>query len=92
MSDLINRQDAIDVVAKWIYDVFGIKETDRAATIFKRLRAVPSAERENGRWIRGDAEKITGKARCSICGESCYKGERYFKICPNCGADMRGDE
>lgn len=44
MSDLINRQDAIDAVAKWFYDVFGIKESDGTATIFKRLRELPSAD------------------------------------------------
>ena len=28
MMDLISRQAAIDAVAKWFYDVFGIKESD----------------------------------------------------------------
>ena len=50
--------------------------------------------RENvrGEWIRGDSEKLTGKIRCSVCGESCYKGEYFFNFCPNCGAEMRAKE
>ena len=42
-GDTIYRQDAIDAVAKWFYAVFGIKESDGTATIFKRLRELPSA-------------------------------------------------
>lgn len=48
-------------------------------------------ERKNGKWIRGDAEKLTGSQRCSICHKACYKGNDYFNFCPNCGADMRGE-
>lgn len=44
VSDLIDRQQAIDAVAKWFYDVFGITESDGTATIFKRLRELPSAQ------------------------------------------------
>lgn len=44
MSDLIERQAAIDAVAKWFYDVFGITESDGTATIFKRLRELPYVE------------------------------------------------
>lgn len=46
MSDLISRKMAIDAVAKWFHDVFGIKESDGTATIFKRLRELPSAQTE----------------------------------------------
>lgn len=44
MDKLISQQAAIDVVAKWIFEVFGIKESDGTATVFKRLRELPSAE------------------------------------------------
>lgn len=48
-------------------------------------------DRKTGKWIRGDAEKLTGSQRCSICHKACYKGKDYFNFCPNCGADMRGE-
>ena len=56
------------------------------------LDAQPTIEeRKTGKWIRGDAEKLTGSQRCSICHKACYKGKDYFNYCPNCGADMRGE-
>ena len=42
--DLIDRLAAIDTLAKWLYGVFGIKESDGTATIFKRFRELPSAQ------------------------------------------------
>lgn len=45
-------------------------------------------ERKTGKWIRGDAEKLTGSQRCSICHKACYKGKDSFNYCPNCGAEM----
>ena len=54
---------------------------------FENMR--PIEERKTGKWIRGDAEKLTGSQMCSICHKACYKGKDYFNYCPNCGADMR---
>lgn len=48
MDDYISRQAAIDALAKWFYEVFGIRESDGTATIFKRLRKLPTAGRE---WL-----------------------------------------
>ena len=45
-TDLISRQQAIDAVAKWIFDVLGVKESDGTATVFKRLRELPSIQPE----------------------------------------------
>ena len=46
MDDLISRQAAIEAFAKWFFEVFGIRESDGTATIFKRLREIPSAQPE----------------------------------------------
>ena len=40
------------------------------------------AERKTGRWIDDN---------CSECGQYVYHGD-VRNFCPNCGADMRGDE
>lgn len=46
-----------------------------------------------GKWIRGDVEKLTGKAKCSVCGVATYKSAHYFNFCPVCGARMaKGEE
>lgn len=41
----------------------------------------------HGRWIRHKENCLYNK--CSIC---CYEHCRENNYCPNCGADMRGDE
>ena len=88
MSDLINRQDAIDAISTW--DKFGIDERNRiirwheGLEPFVKLRDVvwsieklPSAERK-GKWIEDGCMTV-----CSLCGE-----RREF---PYCGADKRGE-
>ena len=99
--DCVGRQAAIDAVAKWFYDVFGIKESDGTATIFKRLRELPSAQPESrtGHWILSEDRYWK---TCSECGadvdvslglglfvDNDEVSEKCF--CPNCGADMRGE-
>ena len=50
-------------------------------------------ERKNGKWIIDD-EYID----CSVCRHEKWSRVPYedlvkrFKFCPNCGADMRGDD
>ena len=91
MDDLISRQQAIDAVAKWLYDVFGITESDGTATIFKRLRELPSAQpqRKRGKGIPVDSFSAFGGDEamwmahgnpvafyyCSECKEQAYAGE-----------------
>ena len=100
-NDLISRQAVIDTVSKWFYDVFGITESDGTATIFKRLRELPSAqsERKTGKWVWWYEESFTEHAteytphcKCSECGRECAPSvATYSNFCRNCGADMRGD-
>lgn len=96
MAEYIEREAAIDTVGKWLFSVFGMKETDRAATVFKKLRSIPAADVlpvVRGRWENN---------HCSACGmmpmgeeiwECCDfappKFEWFMNFCPNCGADMR---
>lgn len=58
-------------------------------------------ERKSGKWIeRGvSTEQVIDEwqsARCSVCGKYHTTPYMYyfndFNFCPNCGADMRGDE
>ncbi len=84
MSDLIERQAAIDAVSKACFELRGVFGRCEDA-----LKALPSAqpERKRGKWINGV---------CSQCGShapyyamaSTYYGSDF---CPNCGADMRGE-
>lgn len=82
-SDLISRQDAIDVAKQHWYK----------PDIAKELEELPSAlpERKKGEWLCSDDMYETGI--CNSCGwdsgESWVNVKRWFKFCPHCGADMR---
>lgn len=93
-GDTISRQAAIDAVAKWFYDVFGITESDGTATIFKRLRELPPAqpERKKGMWI---PDNLAGGGYwvCTVCKHptEAFAADVLYKFCPFCGAEMRGE-
>lgn len=50
-------------------------------------------DRKKGKWNYGD--DMFEYAICSSCkwdsGEAWEYAKKYFRYCPNCGADMRGD-
>jgi hypothetical protein len=50
-------------------------------------------KREKGKWIY--PTDVLGFCRCECCGalwgRDLYEN-RFFKYCPRCGADMRGEE
>lgn len=48
-------------------------------------------ERRKGKWI---GKPIAGYStvRCSCCEEVFLENEGKWNYCPNCGADMRGEE
>lgn len=99
MSDLINRDSAIEALryaqhrftvadeaggmgtVKWSEDVIYFDAAVNA------LSFLPSAEpeRKKGRWT------VTSLfIKCSECGEAFMLMPQNY--CPNCGADMRGEE
>ena len=84
MSDLISRQAAIDAI-------FG-----RSHEIIKmRIGNLPSAqpERKRGRWLP-DNRPGGGFWVCSECKfpSEAFAADVLYKFCPNCGADMRGEQ
>ena len=86
MSDLISRQDAIDLLSCFT-------QTDTLGnTPLQIVENLPSAQPEckTGRWLKdGEIDDVLFY-RCSECGSS--EPIRGYKFCPNCGADMRGDQ
>lgn len=56
-------------------------------------RGKASTERPQGEWIKWNFKTFGAMGdweyKCSNC-EKVYDGE--YNFCPNCGADMRGDE
>ena len=91
MNDLISRQAAIDALA----DMHCKSDEDGYVWIIRsdawaRIDALPSVtpKQKRGKWING---------YCSECGKHApfwAMASTYYKssFCPNCGADMRGEQ
>ena len=104
MSDLISRQDAIEVLdggaelLRRVLDDLDIVGVERRKykwglelfeSCISDMKELPSAEpRKKGKWIQINAGYFD-YVKCSQCGETLDWGKNY---CPNCGADMNGGE
>ena len=95
MSDLISRQAAISHVD----DVPYIKEHPNVGLLWKAwIESLPSAqpERIKGHWIDAVIPNDSGCLPVIVCD----KCNTFFPLqfgaghnfCPNCGADMRGEQ
>lgn len=101
MNDDISRQAAIEAICKACsmegdyHKCDGYPETSIWCDYLVALRALPSVqpERKKGKWIQPC--DITGFGRCSNCNalwNNSLIENRFFRYCPRCGADMRGDK
>lgn len=91
--DLIDRQAAIKAVEDLPNCYNGYSDTYDKACIIGLLEELPSAERKKGRWERVEDENGDFLCwECSECGERYVMPHHRASYCPNCGADMRGEE
>lgn len=98
-DDLIKRADAIEALGEEPYvwtddDEFAQGERSQWIDDVSAIKAVPSADRPQGEWIR----TFDGNEwywYCSNCKEQWYEedlwmgGNEFPHYCPNCGAKMR---
>ena len=78
-ADLLEPDAGFDDGEFWAYSK---AQVDNAPTI--------TPERKRGRWEIYIISMIDGEGcRCSECG---FEGAPYWEFCPNCGADMRGEQ
>ena len=101
MSDLIDRQAAIDALDKR-FDKIPMEQTTEILKLRKDLRGLPSiqSEQKRGRWIYGEDEYGIDGYHCDKCGffvpwDYTHKFINYiedYNFCPSCGADMRGEQ
>ena len=94
VSDLIDRQQAIDAVVSAMIDGADAELVEGV------MELLPSAQpqRKKGKWIVQDIyQKDMYRVSCSCCGESSMVDQRsiakavgikVYNYCPNCGAEM----
>lgn len=69
----------------------GYREVDDIEKYVKEAPTADVAERKKGKWIFNPTDAIEmmfTKPKCSECGFESADGGNF---CPNCGADMRGN-
>ena len=100
MDDLISRQAAIDELWRISNERDSVYYTSAIHSAVDAVKALPSAEpeRKKGRWIKNEGRSGW---HCSSCKKDdlyaypyAANNERVLQdfYCPNCGADMRGEE
>jgi len=107
MTDHIDRQAAIDALARTAREKFNLSDefNHYLAGLMDgeiAIRQLPSVEVEpvkRGKWLYDgfDGYNMLGEEfrwkKCSLCGYSYSTAlSKSHNYCPNCGADMRGDE
>jgi len=91
MDDLISRQDAIEVINKLMEIHFDRKVV--LGKVWQQIKDLPSVQRK-GHWININEGKwnVWAVFKCSECGEIDNRIYETDNFCPNCGADMRGED
>ena len=90
MSDLISRQAAVDALHMHLMYRMGTDSNKKR--LDEWINNLPSAqpERKKGKWIiKDDTERFI--AQCNCC-RYIEDSRRIKNFCPNCGADMRGEQ
>jgi len=103
---LANTKDLVDVT--WTDENDDVIDSieEKRNIIANWLEKVPSAqpERKTGKWIerkhgywsfvndKGERDGWIPSYECSECGSRGWRNPEVMNFCPNCGADMRGEQ
>lgn len=83
MSDLIDRQEAIDA----LYGITAYKNSIPLYSAIFNIKKLPSAQPKTGRWMPvGDSGVAVRFYKCSRCGCLVMGSGRNY--CADCGARM----
>ena len=102
-KDAVSKADVLEIYAE-LYDVFDDNKEikNELHKIYDKINALQAAQpqRIKGRWIYGEDEYGIDGYHCDKCGffvpwDYAHTFINYiedYNFCPNCGADMRGEQ
>lgn len=82
-DDLISRSE---LISKYLLERFDTEADMNRVEIL--INNAPTVERPKGEWKHNGFCVTTTQYKCSKCGMHSLDRSKF---CPNCGADMRGD-
>ena len=87
-DDTISREQAIGAVRATLL-AWSFMPEWRDNKIIEAVEQLPTIQPKRGRWIG----KYPVASVCSECGFLIHDSKvKVFAFCPNCGADMRGEQ
>lgn len=66
--------------------------TEHGEFLAAAIKALQEPERKKGRWVEKEKYTFGIMYDCSLCENRILDNGHPWNYCPNCGADMRGDE
>lgn len=99
-DDLISRKALKKVIETYrpikAFDDFSAGKTNMVNYCLDEIDNAPTVVAENATSDRPKGEWVfkhnSSDIWCSVCDENFDEIPQKFNYCPNCGADMRGDE
>ena len=101
----MDRKEAIEYWEEFLEEIPEIegmpqeeKDKQEQATLMA-IEALQEPERKKGQWIEiikderfGDEWDEIAVYKCSVCESEFVECMGTYNFCPNCGADMRGEQ
>lgn len=89
-----DEENAMNCIKNVLMEEYGMA-LDELAELCKAKQEGRLREDVQGKWIKSHWRGSTSCANCSVCDfeaqHSEFRGvQKYYKICPNCGARMTG--
>lgn len=93
MIDMISRNDAINTSLEFFVEFLGGALHENAQKeLITRFQRLPSVQSRKGKWIRTRTLTHDGELYCNQCEQEHPEQKIIWNFCPNCGADMRGEQ